>query len=191
MNCGLLPEGYYALSEQHAGLRIPDVITLHMPGFATVESRPSGDGGVALVEAPPLVRRRLVASPEMSYRALRRTLAIRRKSGHRLVAMVEIASPGNKDRLSSVSQFAEKVQAAITSGVHVLLVDVHRSGKHDPLGLHGAIWSFFDAEEETYPRDQSAWPAISPAGFRRLTWSTCNSATRSPRCRCFWKTEPT
>ena len=151
MNGGLLPDGYYALSEQHAGVRIPDIITLPMPGFGSVEGRTTGNGGIALVESPPLVRRRLVASSETSYRAMRRTLAIRHTSRHRLVAMVEIASPGNKDRQSSVDQFAEKVQAAIMSGVHVLLVDVFSSGKHDPLGLHGAIWTYFDSQEAAPP----------------------------------------
>ncbi len=30
LNNGLLPEGFYALPEQHAGSSIPDILTLHV-----------------------------------------------------------------------------------------------------------------------------------------------------------------
>jgi hypothetical protein len=140
LNRGHLPEGYYARSEQHAGLRIPDVITLHNPQSWTGPARTSGNGGVALIDSPPAVSRRLVGSPEMSYKALRRTLAIRHASGHRLVAIVEIVSPANKDRESSVAEFAGKIESAVGNGIHVLLIDVFPPGKHDPLGMHGAAW---------------------------------------------------
>src|SRR5947209_20103904 len=75
LNGGLLPEGYYALAEQHAGKAIADVLTLHT-GEAEPEEPPA-PGPVAVAEAPPRVARRVVASPNAAYRALRRTLTIR------------------------------------------------------------------------------------------------------------------
>ena len=100
------------------------------------------------------ISRKLVTSTELSYKGLRRTLAIRHISGHRLAAIIEIVSPSNKDRLSSVEEFAEKVESAIRSKVHVLLVDLFAPGKHDPQGIHGAAWSYFDSTAYELPPDR-------------------------------------
>jgi hypothetical protein len=140
LNGGLLPEGYYALGEQHAGRWVTDILTLH-------SSRPNGEpppappatGGLALADAPPKVRRRLTGIE--TYRQRRRTLAIRHVSGHRLIAMLEIASPANKDRLESVEEFVAKTVEALDLGVHVMLVDLLPPSRHDPRGLHGAVWN--------------------------------------------------
>ena len=107
-----------------------------------------------MVDAPPQISRKLVASADLSYKALRRTLVIRHVSGHRLVAIVEIVSPGNKDRSSSVAEFAEKVESALRNGIHVLLIDLFVPGKHDPRGIHGAAWSYFDSQPYDQPGDQ-------------------------------------
>ncbi len=58
LNSGLLPEGYYALAEQHAGRAIADVLTLHAspaPQQAVPVRLPLTPltGGVALADAPP------------------------------------------------------------------------------------------------------------------------------------------
>src|SRR5438445_7686964 len=90
LNEGLLPEGYYALAEQHAGRSIADVLTLHAsPAPRTPPlPLPPATGGVTVAEAPPKVRRKRVLDPAAVTR--RRTLAIRHVSGHRLVALLEI-----------------------------------------------------------------------------------------------------
>jgi hypothetical protein len=70
LNNGLLPEGYYALSEQHAGRFIPDVLALHIsPPEPTLSS---SQGSLALADAPPVVHKKLTAST--SVRARRRSL---------------------------------------------------------------------------------------------------------------------
>src|SRR4051812_45802476 len=93
LNGGLLPDPYYALSEQHAGLSIADIITLQQPNGPSTERRGESDGGVATAAAAarPQVSRRLVAPiiPRP------KTLAIRHASGHQVVALVEIISPAN------------------------------------------------------------------------------------------------
>jgi hypothetical protein len=154
LNEELLPSAYFAMSEQHAGMRIPDVIALHSPDLLSGRPLPTGNGGVTLIDAPPRINRKLMASPELSYKGLRRTLAIRHASGHRLVAIIEIVSPGNKDRLSSVTEFAEKIESALRNGIHVLLIDLFAPSKHDPHGMHGAAWSFFDPQEYDLPADR-------------------------------------
>src|SRR5947207_4024755 len=83
LNGGLLPEGYYALAELHAGRAIADVLTLHAsPATSDRESLPPATGGTAVAEAPPRVRFRQTVEPAALAR--RRTLAIRHVSGHRL-----------------------------------------------------------------------------------------------------------
>src|SRR5881397_2629102 len=89
LNRGLLPEGYYALAEQHAGRTIADVLTLHAsPASAEPLPLPPATGGTLLAEAPPRVRHHHTIEPAAVAR--RRTLAIRHVSGHRLVALLEI-----------------------------------------------------------------------------------------------------
>jgi hypothetical protein len=148
LNGGLLPEGYYALAEQHAGRSITDVLTLHAspPPPQPPLPLPPATGGVAVAEAPPRVRHRQTIEPAALAR--RRSLAVRHVSGHRLVALLEIVSPANKDRAEHVEEFAAKVVSALDLGVHVLILDLFAPGPHDPSGMHGAIRERLDLSEE-------------------------------------------
>src|SRR5262245_52382182 len=82
LNGGLLPQGYYALSEQHSGRFIADILTLHVGPSLEGASVPMG--GLAVAEAPPQAERQLTVSP--AARSRRRTLTIRHVTGHRIVA---------------------------------------------------------------------------------------------------------
>jgi hypothetical protein len=153
LNEGVLPEGYYALAEQHAGRSIADVLTLHTTaavGEPTLPPLPD-TGGIAVAEVPPRVRRQLTVEPTALAR--RRTLAIRHVSGHRLVALVEIVSPSNKDRARHVEDFAAKAVAALNAGVHLLLIDLFPPGQHDPHGMYEVIRQRLDDSDELYERD--------------------------------------
>jgi hypothetical protein len=145
LNDGLLPPGFYALSEQHGNRLIADILTLDTGERPT----PAADGGTArLAVAEPEVGQKFVASPKAYYRLARRTLAIRHVSENRVVALVEVLSPGNKDRQQSVEDVAGKVQSAIRQGIHVLLVDLFPPGRWDPHGIHAVIWQEFDPDRE-------------------------------------------
>jgi hypothetical protein len=154
LNAGLLPDGYYALTEQFSAGPIPDVLTLNIPDIGSGPDPASRVQGIALAEAPPQVTRKLVADPKALYRARRRTVTIRHSSGHRIVAFLEILSPGNKDRTASVEQFVNKVDSALMQGVHVLVVDLFAPGRFDPRGIHGAIWARYGMEEYVVLADQ-------------------------------------
>lgn len=145
LNDGLLPAGFYAYPEQHAGRYISDLIVLHAVPPSGVQPLPPSTGGLAVAEAPPQVRHRSELSP--SARARQRTLAIRHVSGHRLVAVVEIVSPANKDRWEHVDELAGKVDGLLSAGVHVLLVDPFPPGKHDPQGVDAVVREFYGAPE--------------------------------------------
>src|SRR5262249_31437657 len=147
LNAGLLPAGYYALAEQVATRMQTDVLTLRPE---PVRPAPAGDGasgGLALGEAPPHVRQTVRPDPKRRPHrpaSLRRHIAIRHITGHRVVALIEVVSPSNKDRRAHVRELAEKVVRNLESGVHVLLLDLLPPGTHDPHGLHGAVWAYFD-----------------------------------------------
>src|SRR6266478_2118611 len=64
LNDGLLPEGYYAMAEQHAGRVIADVLTLQLGDEELIAPRDSGPVAVA---APPRVSRKAVAGPNATY----------------------------------------------------------------------------------------------------------------------------
>ena len=95
LNRGLLPPPYYALAEQIAGGLGPDVLTLQGPmkGGAPDDYPP---GGVALAESPPRVGFRAKTEVDL-YAAKAKAVVIRHTSDHRVIAVVEIVSPGNKD----------------------------------------------------------------------------------------------
>jgi hypothetical protein len=166
---GLLTQGYYALAEQHFGQGIPDILTLHSdssdPTFGGWSGTALPDSsGVAVAETPPRTRRRhTVDAAALTHR---RTLSIRHVSGHRLVAMIEIVSPANKDRARNVSDFSDKVVAALGAGVSVLVVDLFPPGQHDPFGLHDAILHRLEDSDQPYdlPADEPLTLASYCAG---------------------------
>jgi len=102
-------------------------------------------------EAPPRVSRRVAASEAAHVRAARRTLVIRHNSGHRVVALLEIVSPANKDRPRSVQDFVGKAIAALQQGVHLLVIDLFPPGRHDPQGIHFLIWENYGDELDAPP----------------------------------------
>jgi hypothetical protein len=145
LNSGLLPKGYYALSEQHTGHGVADILALHSDPPSSTPRADNG-GGLLVADAPPRVRQR--QRIEQVPAELRRTLAIRHVTRHRLVAMIEIVSPANKDRARHVDDFAYKAVDALGVGVHLLLVDLFPPGRHDPGGMHAAIRQRLEKADE-------------------------------------------
>lgn len=153
LNEGLLPKGYYALAEQHMGNFITDILTLHADPEPPKElpPLPPDTGGTAVAEAPPRTqRKRTLASESAEALERRRTLAIRHVSGHRLIALIEIISASNKDRVESVEAFIDKAASALRAGVHLLLIDLFPPGPHDPYGMHGALVQELERNELPY-----------------------------------------
>jgi hypothetical protein len=142
LNGGILPEGFYAMSEQRAGTIIADVLTLQSDRHRDL---PSPAGSIALAEAPPKVSRTMVPDEIVGYKLARKTLTIRHTSDHRIVALIEIVSPANKDRPLSVEEFVEKALSALSAGYHLLVLDILPPGPYDAQGIHGEIWREFDA----------------------------------------------
>ena len=64
-----------------------------------------------------------------------------------------------------VEEFAGKVEAALESGIHVVLVDLFPPGPHDPQGMQGAIWERLNDEAYCLPPDESLTLASYVAEF--------------------------
>lgn len=160
LNAGRLPKDYYALAEQHAGKFVADVLTLQVeePSKANGAYVAPTSGGVALAEVRPKVRREVAMTSEPE--TLRRSIAIRHVSGHRLVALIEIVSPGNKDRAEHLEEFVAKAVSALNKGVHLLLVDLFPPTAHDPQGLHGKVAAWLNSDGPPYDL-----PAAEPLTF--------------------------
>src|SRR5947209_4209537 len=142
---GLLPKGYYVMAEQLGGdLSAPDVLTLQAAGTKP-ESEPLS-GTATLTETPPVVHARTTIARD-HYARTQRTLVIRHSSGDRIVAMIEVLSPGNKSSRHAIRSLVDKAIAALDGGVHLLLVDVHPPGSRDPQGIHGVLMNEIGTED--------------------------------------------
>jgi len=152
LNSGLLPPNYYALAEQITGEFGPDVLTLQVPpGAAAITEEPPG--GVALASAPPRVRFRARAEPD-AYAGKARTVVIRHTSDHRIIAMVEVVSPGNKSARHAIRAFVEKALRVLRSGIHLVVVDLFPPSVRDPEGIHKAIWDEIIDNDFVLPPDK-------------------------------------
>lgn len=149
LNRGLLPSDYYALPEQQAAGFGPDVLTLqdrHGPA--------EGTGGTGTVTRARPKATMTVETPAEFYRRKKSTIVVRHVSGDRIVAMVEIVSPGNKSSAHAVKAFVDKACELLSRKIHLLLIDPFPPGKRDPLGLHAAIWEQVEDDVVRMPPEQ-------------------------------------
>src|SRR5207302_11172170 len=110
-------------------------------------------GATAVAVAPPKVR--FTATAEMdAYVLKQRTLVIRHSGGDRIVALIEILSPGHKASRRALRSFVEKAAAALARGYHLLLLDVQPPGPRDPQGIHGALWAEICDDPYVAPPDK-------------------------------------
>ena len=136
LNRGLLPQGYIAMAEQVTGRPIPDVVALHT-SEPEWEPREEG-GGVAIAQSPPSAR--LITRLEKISYAKRADRVVIRHGRGKVVAIIEVVSPGNKDSRSSICAFVEKAADILNQGVNLLVVDLFPPTPRDPHGIHQAIW---------------------------------------------------
>src|SRR5205809_2677996 len=128
---GLLPEGYYVMAEQLGGdLGAPDVLALQATAKEPDSEGPL-TGTATLAESPPAVHARATITRD-PYARRQRTVVIRHTSNDRVVAMIEVVSPGNKSSRHAVRALLDKVVAALDGGIHLMLVDLHPPGPRDP-----------------------------------------------------------
>jgi hypothetical protein len=131
LNEGLLPPGYHVLAEQAAGSTECDLLPVARPQARFT----------ATLDVDPYAQRR-------------RTLVIRHTSGDRVVALIEIISPGNKAAQYPFRSLLEKAIAALEQGIHLLLIDLFPPTPRDPRGLHSALWEELGGEPFQAPEGE-------------------------------------
>jgi hypothetical protein len=141
-----LPKGYYSLQEQFAGPLGPDILALSRQPAAG--KTPSDNGGTATLARPRT--KVMQESADDFYARKQRIVAIRHVSNHRLVAVVELVSPGNKDSRAKYAQLVEKAKTFLEQKIHLLVIDPFPPPKHHPRGLH------YDIVEEKIERPYKA-----------------------------------
>lgn len=147
LNGGLLPRGLSALVEQRAGPREGDVLTVESWARSR-RQRPLDDGGLLTLDHPGTSIVRKTTKEIYADRANR--IVVRHHLG-RIVAVIEILSPGNKDSRASLRDFLDKTIEFMRRGVHLLLVDLFPPSPRDPYGMHKAIWDEIHEEEFALP----------------------------------------
>lgn len=149
LNAGLLPPDYYALAEQVAGDVVPDVLTLQAADDNAPEAARTASGGIAVAEAPPRVSLHAEANEATVYARRQKQLVIHHASDDRIVALIEIVSPGNKHQRAAIDAFVDKAVSALNAGYHLLVLDLLPPGPLAPQGMHGAVWTEFGGTYES------------------------------------------
>ena len=134
LNAGRLPDGYFAMAEQIVGRPEADVVALESDSDSGLS--PDG-GGLATEVRPPTTF--VLAAEEDRYARKVSHLAIHHGLG-RVVAIIEIVSPGNKNSRHALRSFADKVVELIQEGVNLLVIDLFPPGPRDPRGIHPLVW---------------------------------------------------
>lgn len=166
LNGGVLPANYFALIEQRTPGPIPDVLTLEL----TPQSGENADegGGVAVAAAPP--KTSLVHRSDCEvYAAKASRIVIRHRHG-RVVAIIEIVSPGNKESVADLRDFVDKAATFIQKGVNMLVLDLFPPSKRDPFGIHKAIWDQFSEEDVKLPAGKPLTLASYDSGTCRVAY---------------------
>jgi hypothetical protein len=102
LNRGLLPSGLSALVEQRAGPKQPDVLAIEGYDNRSHFTRPNG---LAILDRP--VTRHIRRSSREIYATRANRIVVRHTLG-RIMAVIEIVSPGNKDSQAALRDFGDK-----------------------------------------------------------------------------------
>jgi hypothetical protein len=133
LNNGVLPDGYYAMADQRVSGPEPDIIALRLRG-------PETAGGLVVAETPPRIQRAARVETETALYARKANRILIHHELGRVVAMIEVVSPGNKDSKHAIASFIAKAVDFIRNGIHCLVIDLFPPGPRDPQGLAQAIW---------------------------------------------------
>ena len=127
LNRSLGPKGMTALLEPSCGWPIPAALKR----------------GSRRSEVVPPSDRTLARRDRVNYAKRKDRVVIRHGLG-RVVAVIELVSPGNKDSANALRSFVTKACDLLNQGIHLVIVDLFPPTPRDPQGLHKAIWDEFE-----------------------------------------------
>jgi hypothetical protein len=99
------------------------------------------------------------------YRRKQSSVAVRHASGDKIIAIIEIISPGNKVSQSSLRDFVKEAASLLDYRIHLLILDLLPPSKHDPQGIHREIWEEVASQEYTAPADMPRTLAAYESGL--------------------------
>jgi hypothetical protein len=152
LNLGKLPKPYSALVEQRTGGPEPDVVAIQLQSR---KKQPTNSGPTLLAEQPKSRIVQQVQSDRMVYARKANQIVIRHDLG-KVVAIMEIVSPGNKSSRSAMREFVTKSVQFLKAGVHLMVIDLFPPSPRDPFGLHKAIWDELQEEPFEIPKEHRA-----------------------------------
>lgn len=167
LNAGRLPKGLSALVEQKSGPREADVLTVEttrmVPPSATGEAK-----GLLVMDRPvtSIVR----TTTRAIYASLANRVVVRHHLG-RIVAAIEIVSPGNKDSRAALRDFVDKTVDFLRQGIHLLIVDLFPPSRRDPFGIHKAIWDEIIEEDFAFPEGKDRLLVSYESGDMRTAFA--------------------
>jgi hypothetical protein len=165
LNRGRLPRGLSALVEQRAGPKEADVLAIEVrPSRRPAEDR---DGGVAMLPAP--VTRIVRRSSNEFYASRSNRIVVKHHLG-RIVAVIEIVSPGNKDSRVAIRDLVDQTVDCLRKGIHVLIVDLFPPTPRDPYGIHKVVWDEIVEEDFTFPDDKDRILVSYASGSERAAY---------------------
>jgi hypothetical protein len=167
LNRGLLPEGFFAMTDQVISGPVPDVVTLQSPA-SFIKGRPI-EGGIAVEDAPPATRFVSRAEEEDIYARKANRIAIRHQRGQ-VVAIIEVVSPGNKNSQHAIRTFVEKVCDLMNHGISLLILDLFPPSRRDPQGIHKAVWDEIHEEAFELPADKPLTLVAYSAGVSKTAY---------------------
>jgi hypothetical protein len=133
LNSGILPGGYYAMADQRVSGPEPDIITLRLRS-------PEPKGGLVVAKTPPRIQFAAHVENETALYARKANRIVIHHELGRVVAMIEVVSPGNKDSKYAVASFIARAVDFIRNGIHFLMIDLFPFGPRDSQGIAPAIW---------------------------------------------------
>lgn len=163
LNRGRLPKGVAALVEQRLGPREGDVLAIEHRSVP----QQAEDGGVATL--PPPAARIVHRTESGAFSDQANRVFIKHHLG-RIIAVIEVVSPGNKDCRASLREFVEKSVDFVRRGIHVLVVDLFPPTARDPFGIHKTIWDEFVDEPFDFPEGKDRLVASYKAGTERVAY---------------------
>lgn len=172
LNGGLLPGTYYAMTEQVTLSSEADILTLQGPPQNGVQLKP-GHGLHTLSATRPAVA--LLEKEEKAIRKRpRERVAVRHVSNHKVVAILELMSPGNKSGVRTFNAFVAKAIAVLDADVNLFVVDPFAPSSRDPNGIHAAIWAKLVKRRKgrkpyVLPSDRPLVAASYGVGFEEVT----------------------
>ena len=88
----------------------------------------------------------------------------------RIVAVIEIISPGNKDSRAALRDFVEKTVDFLRAGIHALIVDLFPPTPRDPFGIHKAVWDEIEEEDFALPDGKDRILVSYETGGQRVAY---------------------